>query len=311
MSEEAILRLTSKMGRLGLFCCLLLACSCGAPADAPPEELPPGTPVLWPLTIGLEEERPAEVRGPAGWTGTEALPVVFVLHGYGASATMQETFVFRFTNRIELDRFLLVLPEGATDSQGRQFWNATDVCCDFDHSGIDDVGYLAGLLDELESNYNIDSSRVYFTGHSNGGFMSYRMACEHPERIAGILSLAGSSWGEPDDCRVGDPVSVLHVHGTEDDSVLYAGEENQPGAAEAAARWAERAGCDLSAANSATPLDLVESVPGEETDVLQYRGGCLGGKVVDLWTVNETGHLPIFNTGFADAAVPWLLARSL
>jgi len=291
---------------------LLTGAACDLPdGDDGSEDPTPGAPVLWPLTIGWDADRPAEVLGPEGWTGDEALPVVFVLHGFGADALIQETLVFRFGNRIESDRFLLVLPNGTEDLDGAQFWNATDSCCNFYGSDVDDVGYLMGLLDELEASYAIDSDRVYFTGHSNGGFMSFRMACEHPERIAGIMPLAGSTWLDPDDCASGAPVSVLDVHGTADTSVLYAGEDDHPSAPDAAARWAERAGCDISAAELGESLDLINGVPGAETTVIEYRTGCEGGKAVDLWTLEEVGHVPIFSDAFADRVIPWLLARSL
>lgn len=295
-------------------CALALSCSllgCGEPEQGGAgDEGPPRDPVDWPLTVGLASERPAEVRGPEGWTGEEALPVVFVLHGFGADAILQETFVFRFSKRIEADRFLLVLPDGTENAEGHRFWNATDSCCNFHGSDVDDVGYLMGLLDELESDYAIDSDRVYFTGHSNGGFMSFRLACEHPERIAAIMPLAGSTWLDPDDCSSGAPVSVLDVHGTEDTSVQYDGEDDHPSAPDTAARWAARAGCDTSAAGTGEPLDLIDSADGTETTVLEYRTGCEDGKVVDLWTLEGIGHLPIFSDAFADHVIPWLLERT-
>ena len=294
--------------RILSLCILVLPCACVGPEPDP--EPTPGEPVVWPLTIGLDAERPAEVRGPEGWDGAQALPVVFVLHGFGADAELQETFVFRFTRQIESQQFLLVLPNGTTNSNGQRFWNATDACCDGFGSGVDDVGYLMGLLDELEAGYNIDSERVYFTGHSNGGFMSFRMACERPERIAAIMPLAGSTWLDPADCTSGAPVSVLDIHGTEDDSVPYLDSAYYPGAEARAARWAERAGCDLGAANEAPPMDLIDGVDGPETLVLEYREGCDDGKVVDLWTLDGVGHVPIFHDGFSEAVIPWLLART-
>jgi len=290
------------------FLLLPLLLACGTP-EAPPEPLP-RDPVVWPLTIGVSQDRPAEVRGPEGWTGEEALPVIFVLHGFGADAELQETFVFRFSRQIEAERFLLVLPNGTVNPDGSQFWNATDACCDGYNSGVDDVGYLMGLLDELEAGYSIDSDRVYFTGHSNGGFMSFRMACEHPERIAAIMPLAGSTWLDPEDCTSGAPVSVLDIHGTEDDSVPYLDSSYYPGAESRAARWAARAGCDIDAAQDGGTLDLINGVEGSETLVLEYREGCHDGKVVDLWTLDSVGHVPIFHDGFSEVVIPWLLART-
>jgi polyhydroxybutyrate depolymerase len=289
---------------------LLTGPGCVAVDGSPEPEPTPGPPVVWPLYVGVDDGRPAEVRGPSGWTGDEPLPVVFILHGFGADAELQETFVFRFSRRIEEDRFLLVLPNGTENPEGQRFWNATDACCNGYGSDVDDVGYLMGLVDELESDYAIDSDRIYFTGHSNGGFMSFRMACEHPERIAAIMPLASSTWLDPQDCTHPAPTSVLDIHGTEDDSVPYDDSIYYPGAQARAERWAERSGCDVNAATEGKSMDLINGIEGAETEVLEYRSGCEDGKVVDLWTLEGVGHVPIFHDGFADVVIPWLLQRT-
>ena len=287
---------------------LLVAC----PTDEPDPQPAPGDPIWFPITIGEDVDRPAEVRGPSEVTTTDpGLPVVFVLHGFGTTALVQEEVIFHFSDRIEQDRFLVVLPDGTRDDDGRQFWNATPACCDFDDHGVDDVGYLVGLLEELSSVAPVDPDRVYFAGHSNGGFMSYRMACDRPDLVAAIMPLAGSTFLTAEECLVGDPVSVLHVHPELDDSVPYDGEPDwHPSAIEVAERWAARAGCDVAAATDGEPLDLLFSPDGAETRVLEFRQGCQEGKVVDLWTVEGTGHVPTFGGAFPDAVIPWLLSRS-
>ena len=83
-------------------------------------------------------------------------------------------------------------PVGATG-----FWNATDACCDFGNTGVDDVGYLRGVIEEIARRFAVDRKRVYLIGHSNGGFMAYRMACESADLIAGIASLAGTTFSGP------------------------------------------------------------------------------------------------------------------
>jgi Esterase PHB depolymerase len=65
--------------------------------------------------------------------------------------------------------FLYVHPDGSKDSAGDEFWNATEACCDIHGSGIDDSGYLQGLIRDIEAAYSVDPKRVYVVGHSNGG----------------------------------------------------------------------------------------------------------------------------------------------
>ena len=273
----------------------LLACTGEEPAVV---ETGLADPVEFPLTIG-PEDRPTEVLGPADWRGVGEIPVVVMLHGYAANAAAQD-LIFKLSFVLDEKRFLLVMAEGTKDPDHLQFWNATDACCDFYASGVDDVGYLIGLVDELEADWPVGP--VYFVGHSNGAYMSYRMACEHPDRIAAISPLAGVTWKDPDDCTVGDPVPVLHQHPTEDDRVLYEGGPDYPGAMETAERWASRAGC--TGTSEAEALDLIPSIEGAETDVLDWTGCQDGG--VTLWTHNEAGHVPFFDEDHAGQLVDWL-----
>lgn len=272
----------------------LLACTGDEPAV---DETGLADPLEFPVTIGTD--RPTEVLGPDDWRGVAEIPVVVMLHGYAANAEAQD-LVFKLSFVMQEKRFLLVMAQGTKDPDHVQFWNATDACCNFYDSDVDDVGYLMGLVDELEATYPIGP--VYFVGHSNGAYMSYRMACEHPDRIAAIAPLAGMTWKDEDRCTVGDPVPVLHHHGTDDDRVYYDGGPDYPGAVETAERWAGRAGC-TGTADGGT-LDLIPSIDGAETDVLDWTGCETGG--VTLWTHNEAGHVPFFDQGYAATLVDWL-----
>ncbi len=84
--------------------------------------------------------------------------------------------------------------DGSTkDSKGNEFWNATDACCNADGSTVDDSGYLSALLWDIRAQYNVDPNRVYVFGHGNGGFMAYRMACDHSLQVSGVASLGGAT----------------------------------------------------------------------------------------------------------------------
>jgi polyhydroxybutyrate depolymerase len=126
-------------------------------------------------------ERPVTVVVPSSYDGSPT-PLVVLLHGYGASAVLQDIY-FGLSALAESRGFVLALPDGTLDTSGRRFWNAGDACCDFGEAEVDDVGYLTSVLDELEASYAIDPKRVFFVGHSNGGFMSYRMACDLAGRV--------------------------------------------------------------------------------------------------------------------------------
>jgi polyhydroxybutyrate depolymerase len=262
-----------------------------------------------PLVIG-GDERPAEVDIPTNYDPTVAHPLVIVLHGFGADGRT-ETGYMQLFNFVDEKQFVLIFPDGTLNDQGERFWNATAACCDPGDS-VDDVGYLSGLIAEAQQTYNIDPKRVYLVGHSNGGFMSFRMACEASELITAIVSLAGSTFDDPADCAPATvPVSVLAVHGTADATIPYDGRPDlYPGAVETTERFATAGGCDVFSPTDEGSVDLVPALDGAETDKLAYSTDCDEGIDAALWTINDGGHIPFFSTEFADMTTDWLFGHS-
>ena len=258
--------------------------------------------------------RQARLLLPAGTRATTPLPLVINLHGFGSTGRQQDLY-FGMSPRAAESGFALVIPDGTVGPEGRQFWNATDFCCDFGGSGVDDVAYLADLVREAEQFFTV--SGVFLAGMSNGGFMAYRAACDGAvPGLAGVLVVAGSSWLDPARCAAPSPVSVLHLHGTADETIRFAGAApsgdrgGHPGAEEVTRRWAERAGCDLSRAESGPRLDLDFEVAGAETSVRRYRRGCRGGRVVELWTLEGSAHVPDFGAGVGRHFADWIALRA-
>ena len=154
---------------------------------------------------------------PEIYDGSTAAPLVLNFHGFGSSAS-QQMFYGDFRDIADTEGFLLVHPEGTTFI-GNQFWNVGFPGLS---SNIDDVGFTEALIDELATLYAIDLDRVYATGMSNGGFMSFLLACQLSEKIAAVASVTGSMTQDTfDDCNAQHPTPILQIHGTEDDVVLY------------------------------------------------------------------------------------------
>jgi len=256
----------------------------------------------------LGGDRPVKVYKPSDYDPSQKYPVVILLHGFGATGTLQNAY-FRLSTLVDERQFILVIPEGTTNPSGQQFWNATGACCDFTNTGVDDSAYLDGLIADLPAHYAVDTHRIYFMGHSNGGYMSYRMACDHGDEIAAIFSLAGSSFADPSDCAFAGQVSVLQAHGTLDASVAYDGIPGAyPGAEELVARWAERDGCDATPVDDGA-MDLDNTLSGDETKVKTYQN-CENQTSVELWTIEGAGHIPAIDETFAERALDFLLAQS-
>lgn len=270
---------------------------------------PPGTaPAVAPGTTGTVDldGRPYELHVPAGYDPAEPVPLVVGLHRYASSAAELDSYL-GLTTAADERGFLLALPEG-TQGRGRmRFWNATPVCCNFERADVDDSGYLSRLVEQVAAAYPV--SRAVVVGHSNGGYMAHRLACEHADQFSAIASLAGLIDGDPTRCLPAHPVSVVQIHGTADADVPYEGTRRgvdiAPSAPQTTASWARLDGCSDPPDDRARTLDLVEDIPGAETAVTAYP--CPDGVRVELWTVEGGEHIPALTPAFTPAVLDLLL----
>jgi polyhydroxybutyrate depolymerase len=256
-------------------------------ADATGE--PPWKP---PASIG-GAKRSAAVMFPSGYDGNTPIPTVVLMAGYDWRASELDAW-WQLSQWVNDLGFALVLAEGTRDNDGSPFWNATDTCCDYDESGVDDVAYLKALFAEARQKWPVAQGRVVLFGHSNGAFMAYRMACEDPSSLWAVVSVAGSGFVDPNRCVAPAPVRILQVHGADDDVMPFVGDDEAPGALEMVQRWAERCGCtEQSPVEHPQPLTLVSTGPGEETRRAGF-GSCVNGTFVELWTLHGVDHYPEF-----------------
>jgi polyhydroxybutyrate depolymerase len=256
-------------------------------------------------------DRPVTVRVPPDYDDDVATPLVILLHGYGANGGLEDFFLKMSDAAMERG-VVFAAPDGTPDMLDRPFWNATDACCNFDGIEVDDVTYLIGLVDEISATLNIDPKRVYFAGHSNGGFMSHRLACDRPEKIAAIAVLAGAMHNDPTECGAPEPVTLLQIHGTADDTIHYDGGDlfgnPYPSVAVTVGTWVDIDGCDPTPASDGS-MDLDTLVDGAETTVSRY-GGCESNTEIELWTMDGSGHIPGFDTTIGGRMLDFLLAHS-
>jgi polyhydroxybutyrate depolymerase len=254
--------------------------------------------------------RPVNVYIPSSYDGQTPLPLVIMLHGYTSSGANHEAYM-RFSPLAQGRGFLYCYPDGTIDILGDRFWNATDACCDYYNSGVDDAGYLRALIEEIGSRFSVDRKRIYLIGHSNGGYMANRMACQSADLIAGIASLAGTTFLDPSRCQPSQPVNILQIHGTAD--VSYLADPFQPGALQSVQFWAGYNGAADPMANLVPSMNLDLAVPGLDTVITRYTNAPPGG-AVELWTINGGGHVPTFYSGssaseFAPRVIDWLLTH--
>ena len=226
-------------------------------------------------------------------------PLLLVLHGAGGTGRgMVRLTGAKFDTLADQDAFIVVYPDGI----GKR-WNderSADEARDRAHEkNIDDVGFIAHLIDFLVVHHNADPNRVYVTGISNGAIMSFRLACELPDKIAAIAPVDG---GIPVNglsrCTPDKPVSVLAINGTKDPLVHWeGGEVTGPFGYKKLGRvlsplqtvefWVARDHCSLQA--DSTLLPDVDPDDGTRVTKYEYRDGKQNSRV-DLYAVRGGGH---------------------
>ena len=169
-------------------------------------------------------ERYYIIYRPTSSTPEDNLPVLFALHGYGSTAETHKSYT-QYEPLAENNRFIVVYPQGykletqLTNSSSH--WNSGAWTIG---SNIDDVSFISTLIEMIASKVSIDRNRVYSSGMSNGGFMSYHLACNLSSKIAAIASVTGSMSKQTfDNCSPSHPMPILQIHGLIDFTVPYDG----------------------------------------------------------------------------------------
>lgn len=287
---------------LVVFSLVSAACQRGSPSPpAPAGTTTSSAPAVPPATSSVTNPAPpqappeleAPLHLPTKASDTAKAPLLVLLHGYGSSP--DEIRSGDWPAFAERNGIAWTAPAGPLDSKGLRFWNSGPSCCNFDGRAVDHVAALRELVERALASAPVDAARVFVAGFSNGGFMAHRLACDAPDLIRGIVSVAGAGPLESVTCRPASKLRVLQVHGDADDIVTYGGGHLfknarfplHASAAKTAADWAERLGCDKAPVAGAA-VDLEAKLPGRETHVSRYTG-CSRGQV-ELWTISSGSH---------------------
>ncbi|MGJ0515201.1 MAG: extracellular catalytic domain type 1 short-chain-length polyhydroxyalkanoate depolymerase [Methylomicrobium sp.] len=219
-------------------------------------------------------------------------PVVISLHGGGGNAR-QHRQASGMDAAADRDGYIPVYPNGSGRLAERLLtWNAGNCCGYAQKQDVDDVGFISALIDDLKRRANIDTRRIYVSGHSNGGMMAHRLGEALPERIAAIASVAGAYVPS---MRNGRSLPVLHIHSVDDPRALYHGGLGppfpltgmrvlHPSVDTMLSAWIQRNGCD----GTATEIAVRES--GGHTARLLVYPQCRNEAEVALWKLTGAGH---------------------
>ncbi len=218
---------------------------------------------------------------PPSYDPAKPTPLVITLHGF-AQWPVNQRDVSRWNPVADEFGFIVVYPSGTGFPKRWGAHGTTDSL----NPQMEDVTFISDLIDKLESEYNIDPTRIYANGLSNGGGMSYLLTCELSERIAAIGTVAGAHLYPLDKCRPTYTVPMIAFHGTADQIVPYYGGPSGmfdvpfPVIPDWVAQYAAHNGC------AATPDEL--PTQGEVTGV-RYSP-CDANSEVLFYTVHGGGH---------------------
>jgi polyhydroxybutyrate depolymerase len=232
---------------------------------------------------------------PPAYDPAAPMPVVVALHGRsGTGPSMAYLLDF---NRVAREKgFIAVYPDGMPfepNSYGRE-WNVTGGLPGYAIGKVDDVAFLSRLIDDLAVDLNIDQTRLYMLGFSNGGFMAQRMACEAGDRWAAFASVSATIFnGLPERCQGRSPIPMLLIHGTRDtivpwDGTVYGNQVIWPSVLDTVSFWGTHDDCDV---NTLDHVLLASNEQSPTTRAHVYTlGGCADSSKVILIAIEGGGH---------------------
>ena len=233
------------------------------------------------------------VHVPPGYNPATPAMVVFAFHGGGGDMEyMAKDEYYGLISKADQENTVIVFPNGYSNFQSGKLatWNAGACCGDAREKNIDDAGFVKQIVTNLHNQMNIDRNKIFATGMSNGGLMSYRLACEMADTFTAIASVAGTD--NTLQCNPSQPVSIMHIHARNDTHVLFEGGAGKDSfqdiskvteftsVAETISRWVKRNQCNPA------PQRVLD-VAGAYCDLYS---ACADGVEVKLCVTESGGH---------------------
>jgi polyhydroxybutyrate depolymerase len=224
-------------------------------------------------------KRKFRIYVPAVYSPSKPAPLVLDLHGYTSNA-IQQQFYSNFMPIADTAGFITAYPEGTT-TFGGPFWNAGLAALP------NDVQFMNDLMTYCQAKYNIDDKRIYSCGMSNGAIMSYYLACNAPNRITAIASVAGTMFNSWSTCIPNRAFPILVIHGDADATVPYSGDATFAPVDSVIKKWVKHNFCSPSPTTFTVPN--INSADNSYVVNYKYSGGT-NGSSVELFKIFGGSH---------------------
>lgn len=237
---------------------------------------------------------------PVSLVAGQRVPLLIALHG-GLGWGEQFEIASGFDGLAESNRFIVVYTDGTNaraDSTRLLTWNGGVCCGPAVEQNVDDVGFIRRVIDEVSTTLPIDDARVFATGHSNGAFLAYRLACELSDRISAIGVQAGALGVA---CSPTRPVSIFHLHGLADTNIPIDGGRGS-GVAGIAFPSPREAPLAFAAEDRCAKGSIDQSDPTNPDVMARLWSGCSEGRAVQFVTVAGASHAWMGHSGTAAGA---------
>jgi polyhydroxybutyrate depolymerase len=253
----------------------------------------PNDSTLHTITIEGMQPRTYYLRIPSQYSAATSVPLLLALH----SRSMNAKTIFADSQILSSAETLNFIVAGLNGSiyEDASSWNAGNCCTNATTYQENDLLFASTVIDFVTSKYSIDKSRVWAMGHSNGGMMAYRLACDLSDKVTAIAVVTGALVD--DSCNPAKPVSTLHIHGNLDPTVPFhgGGKFETPSIFHSVQEMANKNSCTGS--------------PKESSDAIEerYTWNCTSGVETQLVNYQENSHA--WEAGYTGEILRFLFAH--
>ena len=232
----------------------------------------PNDPTLHTIAIEGMQPRTYYLNVPSKYSASISTPLLLALH----SRSMNAKTIFtdsQILSSAESLNFIVAGLNGAVYEDASS-WNAGNCCTNATTYEENDLLFASTVIDFVTSKYSVDKSRIWAMGHSNGGMMAYRLACDLSDKITAIAVVTGALMDPT--CSPTKPVSILHIHGNLDPTILFhgGGKFENPSIFHSVQDMADKNSCTGSPKESSDAIEeryIWVCTNGVETQLVNYQ----------------------------------------